>query len=37
MITLVVKNNQDQGINFEIRGNIGREKLITLAKSYLHN
>ncbi|HWI47140.1 MAG TPA: hypothetical protein VNU45_02815 [Rummeliibacillus sp.] len=37
MITMVVKNINDQVIDFEIRGNIGREKLITLAKSYLHN
>jgi hypothetical protein len=34
MISMLVKNKENQIIAFEIRGNIGKEKLIQLAKSY---
>jgi hypothetical protein len=33
-ISMLVKNKENQIIAFEIRGNIGEEKLIQLAKSY---
>lgn len=36
-IQMLVKNNNEQVINLEIRGNIGRVEIINLAKSYSEN
>ena len=36
-IHMSVKNNNEQVVGFEIRGNIGREEIINLAKSYSEN
>ena len=35
LINMVVRNDENQVIGFEMRGNVSKEKMIELAKSYL--